>query len=81
MISTLDLAGTWRVTFTDWQRFGRPASVEMDQVDEGRFIVAVVPGEVHLDAQRAGLIADPFVGLGSLAGALDRGMRNGATAV
>jgi len=66
MLARLDLGGTWRLAFTDWQRFGRPASVEKEEVDEARFIDAQVPGEVHLDAWKAGLIQDPYVGLNSL---------------
>ncbi len=66
LISTLDLAGTWRLSFTDHQRFGRPQWAEQETVEPHRFIDAQVPGEVHLDCQRAGLISDPYVGLGYL---------------
>ncbi|HYE07861.1 MAG TPA: hypothetical protein VEL07_20255 [Planctomycetota bacterium] len=67
MLDTLDLGGAWRLTFTDHERFGRPGAVEKDRVDEYRYIDATVPGEVHLDAWRAGLIADPYVGTNALA--------------
>jgi beta-mannosidase len=57
----LDLSGTWRIRWTDGQR-GRANYAERDTVDEARYIDAQVPGEVHLDVQRAGWIEDPYVG-------------------
>lgn len=66
MINKLDLGGVWRLTFTDHQRFGHAATVEKDLVDEDRFIDAKVPGEVHLDCWRAGIIEDPYFGINHL---------------
>jgi beta-mannosidase len=66
MIDSLDLGGTWQLTFTDHQRFTKPELATGEEIDESRFITAQVPGEVHLDAQRAGLISDVYGGLGSL---------------
>jgi beta-mannosidase len=67
MLDTLDLGGAWRLTFTDHQRFGKPSQAEQEVTDESRFIDAQVPGEVHLDLLRAGMIPDPYVGANHLA--------------
>jgi beta-mannosidase len=62
----LDLGGRWQLRFSDGQR-GRPQFAERPQTDPDRYLAAAVPGEVHLDLVRAGLIADPNVGLNVLA--------------
>lgn len=62
---TLDLAGIWHVRFSDWQR-GRPPYAERDEVDAARYLTAIVPGEIHLDLIRHGLIGEPTEGLNVL---------------
>jgi beta-mannosidase len=67
MTQTLLLDGSWRIRPSDFQR-GRPAFAErVGSVDESRYVDANVPGSVHLDLMRAGLIADPRPGLNVLA--------------
>ncbi len=56
----LDLNGTWKLRWSDGQR-GRPHFAEQPDADEARYIDATVPGEVHLDLMKAGLIKDPAV--------------------
>src|SRR4051794_18034544 len=64
---TLDLNGTWKLRWSDGQRH-RLDQAERDPVgDPHRWIDGQVPGEVHLDAMRAGLIADPLAGTNVLA--------------
>ena len=60
MMNQLSLDGTWKLRWSDGQR-GRPEYAERPETDEARYIDAAVPGEVHLDLLRAGLIADPYV--------------------
>ena len=59
-MNTLDLCGTWKARWTDGVR-GHMQGAEKDTTDADRYIDAVVPGELHLDCLRAGLIADPYV--------------------
>ena len=59
MIQTLDLNGAWKIRWSDGER-GRPAHALSDTPDEMRYIPAHVPGEIHLDLWKAGLIADPL---------------------
>jgi len=66
MLHTLDLSGTWKVRWSDGQR-GRPQYAERDQTDPVRYLDATVPGEIHLDLMKAGLIQDPHVGTHCLA--------------
>src|SRR5687768_16382548 len=66
MLQSLDLSGTWQLRWADGQR-GRLEYANRDEVDPARCIEATVPGEVHLDLWRAGLIADPYVGANCLA--------------
>ena len=66
MLHHLDLNGTWKVRWADGQR-GRGQYAERDETDPDRYIDAVVPGEIHLDAWRAGWLADPYVGTNCLA--------------
>jgi beta-mannosidase len=66
MLQSLDLGGTWQLRWADGQR-GRLEYADRDTTDPAREIEAVVPGEVHLDLWRAGLIADPYVGANCLA--------------
>ncbi|MDW8345247.1 MAG: glycoside hydrolase family 2 protein, partial [Verrucomicrobiae bacterium] len=65
MLSTLDLNGTWRLRWSDGER-GRVEYANRPETDEARYIDAQVPGEVHLDLWRAGLIEDPYVGTNCL---------------
>jgi len=66
MTGVLDLGGTWKVRWSDGGR-GRPEYATREQTDDARYIDAAVPGDVHLDAWRAGWIADPYVGTNCLA--------------
>ena len=62
MTQSLDLNGTWQLGWSDGTR-GNAALAERDQIDPVRFFEAQVPGEVHLDLERLGLIDDVRVGL------------------
>jgi beta-mannosidase len=66
MLSSLDLNGTWKIRGFDGQH-GRPEQYVGDDADERTFIDAHVPGEIHLDLERAGLIQDIQVGLNAQA--------------
>ena len=59
-MNNLNLNGTWRLRWSDGQR-GRPEYADRVEVDESRYIDAIVPGEVHLDLLRLGLIPDFYV--------------------
>ncbi len=63
MLDTLSLDGSWDLRWTDAQRGPRPANL-----DPAFALVATVPGEVHLDLERLGILPDRHVGLGHLAG-------------
>ncbi|HTS19228.1 MAG TPA: hypothetical protein VMP11_16750 [Verrucomicrobiae bacterium] len=65
MLQTLSLNGRWKLRWSDGQR-GRPDYAERDTTDPVRYIDAEVPGDVHLDAWRAGWISDPYVGTNCL---------------
>jgi beta-mannosidase len=65
MFSTLDLNGTWQLGWADGVR-GNTALAERDAIDPARFMPAEVPGEVHLDLERAGLIEDVRLGNNAL---------------
>lgn len=60
MMHTIDLNGTWKARWADGVR-GNPSLAAREQTDESRYIEAQVPGEIHLDAERAGWIQDPRV--------------------
>ena len=62
MLSKLDLNGTWRARGFDGQH-GSPESFLAPGADERVFIDAEVPGDIHLDLQREGLVGDPNIGL------------------
>jgi len=66
MIQKLDLNGTWKVHWVDGMRGGRYFATE-ENYDEMRFLSAQVPGEIHLDAWKAGWIKDPYVETNALA--------------
>jgi len=61
----LDLNGTWRARWADGQK-GRIEYAQRDTVDHARYIDATVPGEIHLDLIKAGLLAEPTDGLNAL---------------
>ncbi len=63
MIDTLPLDGTWDLRWNDAQRGPRPTNY-----DPAYVMSAIVPGEVHLDLERHGILPDRHVGLGHLAG-------------
>ncbi len=67
MLNKLDLNGTWNLRWTDTERGGRRWYALHEEIDPLRYIPAQVPGEVHLDALKAGLIADPYLGANCLA--------------
>ncbi len=59
---TLSLNGTWKVRGFDGQH-GSPETYVVEGADERIFIDAVVPGDVHLDLERASIIGDCNIGL------------------
>ena len=64
-LNCLNLNGTWGVRWSDGQR-GRPEYANRDTVVESRYLPATVPGEIHLDLIKAGLIEEPTQGLNCL---------------
>lgn len=62
MLSKLNLSGTWKARGFDGQH-GAPETYVIPDADERVFFDAVVPGDIHLDLQREGLVGDPNVGL------------------
>ena len=67
MLNTLSLDGSWDLHWYDGQRGTKPQYVAGTQPDPHRRISAHVPGEVHLDLMRAGMIEEPGEGLNHLA--------------
>jgi beta-mannosidase len=65
MLNSLSLNGTWTVHFTDGTR-GNSRSARQAEVEPSRTLPASVPGEIHLDLMKAGLIPDIYRGLGHL---------------
>lgn len=57
MKSIISLNGMWKIKGFDGQH-GNPCSYCLESVDERTFIPAMVPGEIHLDLERAGMIPD-----------------------
>ncbi|MCX5671821.1 MAG: hypothetical protein NTU94_10930 [Planctomycetota bacterium] len=56
----MHVEGPWRMT---WAEYGcRTGEFSAADFDDSRWLAADVPGDVHLDLLRAGLIPDPFVG-------------------
>src|SRR5258705_5095429 len=62
----LDVGGRWRIRWSDGVR-GRLEYANRDATDPAKYFNAEVPGEIHLDLWRAGVIADPYVGANALA--------------
>ncbi len=63
MLDTISLDGTWDLRWSDAQRGPRTTNN-----DPAYAMTAQVPGEVHLDLERHGILPDRHVGLGHLAG-------------
>ena len=67
MTERINLNGTWQLTWYDGQRGDQPARViAADDAQLWHALEAQVPGEVHLDLIRAGLLAEPTTGLNCL---------------
>lgn len=62
MLSKLDLNGLWKARGFDGQH-GVPEAYVVPDVSERVFIDAQVPGDIHLDLQRIGLVEDRNIGL------------------
>ena len=62
MLCNLDLDGTWKARGFDGQH-GTPEGYVGPNADERIFIDAEVPGDIHLDCERAGLVGDANIGL------------------
>lgn len=62
---TYDLNGAWKLRWNDPIRGGALSRLLVADPDLSRALPAVVPGSVHLDLMRAGLIGEPAEGLGS----------------
>ena len=62
MLSKLDLNGTWKARGFDGQH-GAPEAFVGPDVSERVFMDAEVPGDIHLDLQRLGLVEDRNIGL------------------
>lgn len=65
MQQSLSLNGNWKLRGFDGQH-GQPEHFCATDADERTFINAKVPGEVHVDLQRAGWLEDPNIGLNTL---------------
>jgi beta-mannosidase len=63
----IDLNGMWQLRWNDGQRGDHIERLIGPDADMSRAIPAHVPGEVHLDLVRAGLIAEPTLDLNCLA--------------
>lgn len=58
-MQSIDLNGTWRLRWADGVR-GKLEHAEKDAIDEQLGFDAQVPGEVHLDLMKAGIIEDVY---------------------
>ncbi len=67
MATQVGLDGAWKLRWCDGQRGGLVHRLLGPQADLSRALDAEVPGEVHVDLMRAGLLADPALGLNCLA--------------
>lgn len=65
MVAKTSLDGIWKLKGVDGGR-GSPSAYCTGHLDERTFIDANVPGQVHLDLMRHGIIEDPRVGLNAL---------------
>ena len=75
MLRTRSLDGTWELRWLDAQRGCRQEFSSRAEVDPAYAIPAQVPGEVHLDLERAGILPDRNVHLGHLAARWVEGAR------
>jgi beta-mannosidase len=66
MTRRINLNGVWKLRWSDDQRGGPVDRLFQADADMSRALNAAVPGEVHLDLMKAGLIAEPAVGLNTL---------------
>jgi len=67
MTRHIDLNGTWKLRWDDGQRGDRVARLTRPDADLSRAIDATVPGEVHLDLIKHGVIQEPCEGANVLA--------------
>jgi len=67
MRHSINLNGPWALRWSDGQRGGLASRLFGPQPDLSRALAAQVPGEVHLDLIRAGVLAEPTVRLNVLA--------------
>ncbi len=65
-LDTCDLGGEWQTRWFDGQRGGQQHLRNDADFNPHRWMPARVPGEIHLDLMRAGLIDDVYTGMGSL---------------
>src|SRR4051812_272108 len=59
MFHRIDLSGIWQAHHSDYLR-GKPSFAERDVIDPLRFIAVTVPGEIHLDLMKLGIIEDVY---------------------
>ena len=64
-MNRIDLNGQWKLRWADGTRGGL-AHHRLKDTDEDKWISAEVPGEVHLDLMKHGLIEDPAIGTNAL---------------
>jgi len=67
MNKRISLNGTWALRWSDGERGGTVARLLAPKPDLSRALQVNVPGEVHLDLIRQGLLAEPTLGLNCLA--------------
>ena len=67
MAKIIDLNGTWKLRWDDGQRGDRLPRLLRPDADLSRAWDAVVPGAVHLDLCKAGVLSEPTLGLNVLA--------------
>jgi beta-mannosidase len=67
MPRTIDLRGPWQLSWNDGQRGDRVSTLHAKDAVPVTALNATVPGEVHDELVRHGLLADPRVGLNGLA--------------
>jgi len=62
-----DLSGKWKLRWADGQR-GSAKLNHLQETDEHKWMEASVPGEIHLDLIKAGLLQEPTEQLNALSG-------------
>lgn len=63
----IDLNGAWQVRWYDGQRGAGLVNAELADTDPSRYLQAQVPGEIHVDLMRLGILADTNDGANVLA--------------